>query len=673
MFYQNKCMLAIADGTKFKRIVRSVLLVILISISINSHATNYYIAASGDDSNSGISSASPWKTLNKLNSFFRSLQPGDKVLFNKGDVFYGNIVISQSGSLDNPIIISSYGTGTNPVITGFTNVTSWTNLGGNIWESNNTLGTIASSNMVAINGINTAKGRTPNENSYYNITSFASTSPYSITTTSALINWAGADVIVRKGMPGENKGLVNSVTGGTVNWTDYITQGPVQSAGFGFFFNNDIRTLDVQNEWYYNPVNHKLDIYSVGAPTATVEVATVDNVINNAGFDYITIDGLNITGAGFDLISYTGITDSVKFLNCTLQYCGDIGIKTNGGSAIVKNCTIKDVGKSGTELTGSYSYLGYNNVLNAGIVHGQSNWGIRNNGLYTVTTNSVIEYNTIKNCGTDGIAAACSFYTVQYNRVDSTLLANTDNGGIYIGGSSRVYGIIDHNIVSNAVGYLLGTPHANDNPGGFNAVGIYIDEGVRHVTVTNNTAFNCGEDGFKLHSYTGSGHLNSDSNRIENNTFYNNGVNQILIQNNNSGLPMFADTFRYNINFSKSATQWALNVNDQNNNIAGLGVIDYNFYVRPMDNGNIIQIQTTNTSPGNLSAWQSLSSFDAHSVVTPKTITNTNNLLFKYNATSAPVNINLNTTNYVDALGKIYKDSVTLNPYSSIILIKQAP
>ena len=683
MYYQNKCMHLIADKSRFKGIIRSVLLAMFIGFSINSHATNYYIAAHGNDANSGITPASSWRTLNKLNSFFKSLRPGDKILFNKGDVFYGNIIINQSGRWDNPIIISSYGTGKKPVITGFTNVVAWTSFGNNIWESTGVVSSLQACNMVAINSVNTAKGRTPNEGVYFTIDNYETSPPYSITSNSinsSVVNWTGADIVIRKGYPSENKGLINSVSGSTINYTDYVSQGAPHKAGFGFFINNDIRTLDVQNEWYYNPSTKKIDVYSNAMPT-NVQVASVSDIISGKGVDYVTIDGLTITGADNDLISFDGKTDGITIKNCTLRFCGNNGIETIGSNvkdSIVNN-TISDVGKAGAYL-GSKTYIGYNTLHNIGVVHGQSDWGIRNNGLYCFAQNTtsqedvVFEYNKIVAVGTDGIAfgSHTSYGRVQYNFIDSACLTNTDNAGIYKGGPGNKAILIDHNIVGNTVGYLQGTP--NSAITGYNAVGIYLDEGTTNTVVTNNTSFNNGEDGLKLHSYTGHapGVPNSNNNRIENNTFYNNKVAQILIQNNNSSLPMIADTVRYNLAFSLAEKQWTLNVNDQNNNIAGLGLIDYNYYVRPIENENIIQTQTTNTSPRNLSAWQSLSGFDAHSVVTLKTIVNTDEFLFKYNATPYPVTINL-TADYIDALDKIYKGSVTLNPYSSIVLIKQAP
>ncbi|HEY2720271.1 MAG TPA: hypothetical protein VGI82_01015, partial [Chitinophagaceae bacterium] len=116
------------------------LLLLLISIMLFSergNSTTYYFSTTdGDDSRTSAqaqSSSTPWKTLTKLNSFFSSLQPGDMVLFKSGDVFYGNITVTKSGSSSSPITFGSYGSGAQPVISGFTPVTSWTNTSGNLW------------------------------------------------------------------------------------------------------------------------------------------------------------------------------------------------------------------------------------------------------------------------------------------------------------------------------------------------------------------------------------------------------------------------------------------------------------------------------------------------------------------------------------------------------------
>src|SRR5664279_1015091 len=111
--------------------MKTLLLLPFIIFGLAANATDYYISSGGNDANNGTSTSTPWQTLNKLNSYFSSLKPGDNVLLNRGDVFYGSITINKSGTAGSPITIGAFGTGANPTISGFTSVSAWTNLGNN--------------------------------------------------------------------------------------------------------------------------------------------------------------------------------------------------------------------------------------------------------------------------------------------------------------------------------------------------------------------------------------------------------------------------------------------------------------------------------------------------------------------------------------------------------------
>src|SRR5674476_1471227 len=115
--------------------LKNALIIAFLIFNTIASATDYYISSSGNDANNGLSSSTPWKTIAKVNSAFSLLKPGDRILFNRGNTFYGTITVTKSGSAGNPITIGAYGTGSNPIITGFTTVSAWTNLGNNIWES----------------------------------------------------------------------------------------------------------------------------------------------------------------------------------------------------------------------------------------------------------------------------------------------------------------------------------------------------------------------------------------------------------------------------------------------------------------------------------------------------------------------------------------------------------
>jgi hypothetical protein len=76
----------------------------------------YFISSStGNDSQKGSKKA-PWESLEKISK--TNLKPGDKIFFKKGDIFHGHFIVNGSGTKKKPILISSYGNGTQPIITG---------------------------------------------------------------------------------------------------------------------------------------------------------------------------------------------------------------------------------------------------------------------------------------------------------------------------------------------------------------------------------------------------------------------------------------------------------------------------------------------------------------------------------------------------------------------------
>ena len=85
----------------------------------NCTGTTYYVSNSGSDSNSGVSTSSPWKSVAKVVSFEPSLRAGDCVLFQRGGIWSEQLSISNvHGSQTNPITFGNYGSGNRPVLDG---------------------------------------------------------------------------------------------------------------------------------------------------------------------------------------------------------------------------------------------------------------------------------------------------------------------------------------------------------------------------------------------------------------------------------------------------------------------------------------------------------------------------------------------------------------------------
>ncbi len=87
-------------------------------LSTTSRATTYYIdSKSGNDFNSGAVASSPLKSLRSASSIL--YHPGDQILFKAGGVWTGETFdIATSDEPGDPITISSYGTGNQPILDG---------------------------------------------------------------------------------------------------------------------------------------------------------------------------------------------------------------------------------------------------------------------------------------------------------------------------------------------------------------------------------------------------------------------------------------------------------------------------------------------------------------------------------------------------------------------------
>jgi hypothetical protein len=113
-----------------------VALLLLPMWSAKSWATTYYVSSStGTDANSGTASSSAWQTIGHVNG--QTFQPGDSILFKRGDVWNESLTPGSSGSSGNPIAFDAYGTGMAPNLTGYYAVpsTAWVPVTGNAWKA----------------------------------------------------------------------------------------------------------------------------------------------------------------------------------------------------------------------------------------------------------------------------------------------------------------------------------------------------------------------------------------------------------------------------------------------------------------------------------------------------------------------------------------------------------
>jgi hypothetical protein len=102
-----------------RKVPSTALALVLLLAGIPAGATTYFVAAAGSDSNSGTSSGTPWQTIAKVNG--AAFSPGDSILFNRGDAWYGtSLTVPSGGSSGSPITFGAYGSGANPILKGST-------------------------------------------------------------------------------------------------------------------------------------------------------------------------------------------------------------------------------------------------------------------------------------------------------------------------------------------------------------------------------------------------------------------------------------------------------------------------------------------------------------------------------------------------------------------------
>ena len=78
-------------------------------------AAIYYVnISSGNDANSGTSTGAAWKSVARVNA--QPLQPGDQVLFARGQTWREQLTPTSSGASGNPIVFGAYGAGANPLL-----------------------------------------------------------------------------------------------------------------------------------------------------------------------------------------------------------------------------------------------------------------------------------------------------------------------------------------------------------------------------------------------------------------------------------------------------------------------------------------------------------------------------------------------------------------------------
>ncbi|HVS90778.1 MAG TPA: right-handed parallel beta-helix repeat-containing protein [Mucilaginibacter sp.] len=605
-------------------------------------ATYYVSSSAGNDSAAGTSPGTAWKSLSKVTSYV--FVPGDTVLFNRGDTWFpwdnalghagGTFTIGESGSSGSPITFDAYGTGANPVISGFYPVptTGWTQVGtSNVWTLTDTTNFPTTMiNTLMYNGSATPLARLPTAATGYLTYTSGTTTQLNFASGTLNKDFNTGEVVIRKSHFTLTRGTITSTTGSSSTSLTYTASGTNQltpTNGYGFFVQNHQNCLAQPGDWCYNPATQTLSMWFTSGPTGTILISVTDslvafassknyNIFNN--FDFIGGNNYGING------NYGGTNNQVN--NCSFSNIGMHAIYLGGAnSCIVSGNSITDSVNNAIYLSDAVNNSILSNTINgtgqiAGM--GQSFDGTNGTAAYSAilvgfsangSGNKIIG-NAILNSGYNGIIISGDTYIIDNNYVDTACNVMDDGGCIYTnsnaGASTNYLGrVISNNTVLNSVGAPAGTDGTSQG------AGIYTDDNASNLTINNNSVYNCSQYGIFLHN----GHEIS----CVDNLSYNNTISQLaLIENNTASNHPKPVNFAIcnNILFANSSTQLCIifELNASNSvlsDFANIGVCNHNSYGSLFSNTDLFSTQLSLATPilHDFASWQSYTSLDPNS------------------------------------------------------------
>lgn len=687
-------------------------------------ATTYYVSSSsGSDGNNGWTTDKPFASVNKVNSL--ELQPGDQVFFKCGDTWRADpLVITQSGNTGARIVFGSYppNCDNQPVLSGSQPISGWTaSSTTNIYVAALPPETFPYGiNQLFRNGTRLPMGRWPDldagDGGYSTIESQSNNKQITDNELPADTNWAGAVMHIKNMRWSVLNRRISSNSGHTLILEENTSCWD-GCAGWGYFLNNHLATLNRDGEWYADNTNHVVYLYSSSGIPDQIEGSVIlteadDNhlwggimLTEQGGNDvsFVTVENFavrawyrngiaapiyqpyreshditirnntisDVDRTGISLITWIGENPNDQdngwrggynqtVTGNTILRANHIGIDTYARESSFINNIVRDVGL--VENWGAAGMgCGYDEGDASGGICTEDGDGIRLK-MYGApdrqSHNVTVSGNRLERIAYSGIQIFSHENTIENNVIGEPCYAKGDCGGIstYSGtnlASSPVYNLT---IRQNIIIDTIGnTDGCLDRFDDLFGFGLYLGDS-RDTTIDGNTVISSTVHGLLLMNSSGS---------VTDNTFYNNGLDRPYdgSQAYLGSPPSAMSTHTGNIHFGLLPTARTLSVEDINN----LGTSNNNYFFHPYRAEHIYGIGEMRS----LASWQATSSKDANSKEHWYTQTDgeaPRSVIF-YNDTPSSKTIDLGSRKYLDLDQSEVFGTVELEPFISIILI----
>jgi len=629
----------------------SFFVIAFVLFDFHGNSTVYYVSSSGNDENKGTSEDFPWRSLDKVNLFYK-LEPGDQILFNRGDEWNGTLIVNASGTSSNPIVYGAYGTGDKPKIYGSEVITGWTQHSGNIYKAKFT----SDITQIFVDGSKMKPARLTNTG-YNTVNSVTSQTQFSSDALNADFDYSGARVMLRT----ENwYSIMRTVTSsGSKSLT--INSSPVGTIKEkqGFLLMNKLEFLDSPGEWYYDTETDTVYLWTPNGDSPAnykIRGSTIANGFYLSAKNYITIQDINIlqqkdSGVKMQMDS----TNYITIQRNTISGQEGFGIFSEAGNKflLIQNNVIDNCNGLGIYTFISNSVIRDNVITNIGVWETLGLNGTWNNnggtGLEISGNGNTIEYNRISGTNYNGILWRGNS-VLQYNFIKDACLMKSDGGGIYTGGNTASGSYVAYNIIDNVVGNKEGGTTGRNL-----GEGIYLDEPSQNITVEHNTVIRCSNSGIFLHrteNHIVRKNIVFDARQCFNGAKYS-GTTKSKIYNNLFVVAKETDDYL--------PTQMVSVVRNANSEF------DSNTYICSFPNDILFRLD--DGSFVDFDGWKKFINGDTNSQFINKPLAEDETQEIFYNDTKQPKIYNLGTSIFRDVYGNLVKNSFTLQPFTSKILI----
>lgn len=630
------------------------LTIILIAFAFTVKATNYYVSTSGNDSNPGTSQDAPWQSLEKVNSFIPS--PGDQILFKRGDAWTGTITVKASGTAGSPITYGAYGTGERPKIYGSEIISGWTKHKGYIYKT--TIDT--EMEQIFVNNTRQQLARFPKTgwltmdktNESIHITSSELNGDF---------NYVGATIIHKPFVYMLKSKEIIAQENTTLTMDSPTGYG--LKDGFGFFLCNKLEFVTQAGDWFYDTKTKTLYLWAPNNDNPDnyeIRASTIEHGIYGSHKSYINIENFEISQTKSHGI-FMDFSPNLYINNNKIINTDRSGILAwnSSNNTVISNNYVYGCGAIGIYLRGTDTQIINNEIHETGRVKNINKRikGSKGNGITLMGKNGIVKYNKIYNSSYLGILLDHTNLTVQYNYIDGACLDLDDGGGIYAynGHNYQDPGIegsvISDNIILNVTGNFQGTTQTYKG-----GTGIYMDNNIHDVDIERNLISNCA---------TGIFTSNGGNMLVDNNTIHN--TMMALTTGPTYDTKYYTNNTIFASNRQATYIWWKTNPTYQrliyDQNVDKL-IVNYNHYYAPYSTKQVF------TNFNSFEEYKAETGYDKNGTFDGTQFTNGEIEKLFYNNTKKTKTIPLESYVYRDLKGKQVTGAITLEPFTSVILIK---